>query len=138
MGDADLLQLPRGDQISANDIVVRAHRIGQRIEPDNNKLVVIALTTRDINDSAQSLRFLFSQNQAESRTAVVSIARMTHATSRAEGSQAQIATRIYKMVKRQIGELHFGLKRSSDLSDVMYAPIMSLEDVDAMGSNFRK
>ena len=36
-------------------------------------------------------------------------------------------------MKRAIGEMHFGWKRSSDSKDLMYAPIMSLDDLDHIG-----
>ena len=44
--------------------------------------------------------------------------------------------RTYKMTKREIGIVHFGYPRSTDVKDLMYSPIMSLEDVDRMGTEF--
>jgi predicted Zn-dependent protease len=138
MGLADLKELPGGSQLAADEIISRAHQVGLRIEQDNPKLVVIALTTRDINDPQQGLRFLFAHNDFANRTTVISMARMVYTTPKSEANPAQISLRLYKMVKRAIGEQYFGLSRSADISDVLYAPIMSLEDIDAMGSAYKK
>jgi len=63
---------------------------------------------------------------------------MFASTPTVEGTQAQVSLRIYKMVKRAIGELYFGLPRSTSIADIMYAPIMSLEDIDAMGADYKR
>lgn len=138
MGIGDISPLPRNSQLAIEDLIARAHGVGQRLDSTNEKLVVIALTTRDINYRSQSLRFLFASSNKATHTSVISVARMFASTSKVEGTQAQVAFRIYKMVKRTIGEQYFGLPRSADLSDIMYAPIMSLEDIDAMGFDYRR
>jgi hypothetical protein len=120
MGIGDLKDLPNSSQFT------------------NEKFVVIALTTRDINDRSQLLRFLFARNDMSTHTSVISIARMFATTPKVEGTQAQVGLRIYKMVKRAIGEQYFGLPRSTSIADIMYAPIMSLEDIDAMGLDYKR
>ena len=40
------------------------------------------------------------------------------------------------MVKRNIGDVYDGYTRSKEIRDVMYSPIISLDDVDEMGSDF--
>ena len=42
--------------------------------------------------------------------------------------------RLLKMTKRAIGEMYLGWHRSTDPNDVMFAPLMSLDDLDRMGS----
>jgi predicted Zn-dependent protease len=109
-----------------------------RLPNTNEKFLVIALTTRDINDRSQSLRFLFASNDKMTHTSVISVARMFASTPTVDGTQAQVGLRIYKMVKRAIGEQYFGLPRSASIADIMYAPIMSLEDIDAMGVDYKR
>jgi|JI6StandDraft_1071083.scaffolds.fasta_scaffold104515_1 hypothetical protein len=87
---------------------------------------------------SQSLRFLFASNDKISHTSVISVVRMFATTPTVEGTQAQVGLRMYKMVKRAIGEQYFGLPRSASIADIMYAPIMSLEDIDAMGVDYRR
>ena len=36
-------------------------------------------------------------------------------------------------MKRAIGEMRYGWKRTTDIQDIMYAPIMSLDDLDQIG-----
>lgn len=138
IGIGDISPLPKNSQLAIEDLIARAHNVGLRLDNTNEKLVVIALTTRDINYRSQSLRFLFASSNKATRTSVISIARMLASTSKVEGTQAQVAIRIYKMVKRTIGEQYFGFPRSADLSDILYAPIMSLEDIDAMGFDYKR
>ena len=138
MGVGDITPLPKDSQLATEDIIMRAHEVGLRLPNTKVNLVVIALTVRDINDRSQSLRFLFARNDRLNHTSVISAARMFASTTKVEGTQAQVGLRIYKMVKRTIGEQYFGLPRSSDISDIMYAPIMSLEDIDAMGVNYKR
>jgi predicted Zn-dependent protease len=138
MGIGDLKELPNNSQIATEDVIARAHEVALRLPNTNEKLLVIALTTRDINERTQSLRFLFASNDRMTHTSVISVARMFATTPRVEGTQAQVGLRIYKMVKRAIGEQYFGLPRSASIADIMYAPIMSLEDIDAMGVDYRR
>ncbi|HQU16381.1 MAG TPA: hypothetical protein PLO69_09800 [Gammaproteobacteria bacterium] len=138
MGIGDMHPLPNQSQLAVRDILARAHEVGLRLPDTSKKLVVIALTTRDINDSSQSLRFLFARNDRITRTSVISIARMFGSTTLAKSTRAQVGLRIYKMVKRAIGEQYFGLARTSDISEIMYAPIMSLKDIDAMGLDYKR
>jgi predicted Zn-dependent protease len=138
MGVGDRKDLPNSSQLATEDLIASAHEVGLRLPNTNEKLVVIALTTRDINDRSQSLRFLFARNDMSTHTSVISIARMFATTPKVEGTQAQVGIRIYKMVKRAIGEQYFGLPRSTSIADIMYAPIMSLEDIDAMGLDYKR
>lgn len=138
MGASDVKELPNSSQLAVEDIIARVHEVGLRLPNKNQKFVVIALTTRDINDRSQSMRFLFSKNDRTTQTSVISIARMFSSTPSTEGTQAQVGLRIYKMTKRAIGEQYFGLGRTANIADIMYAPIMSLEDIDAMGLDYKE
>src|ERR1700690_3855977 len=62
MGVSDLKELSNSSQLASEDIIARAHEIGLRLPNKSQKFVVIAFTTRDINDRSQSLRFLFAKN----------------------------------------------------------------------------
>lgn len=138
MGIGDLKELPNSTQLATQDVLARVHEVALRLQDTNEKFLVIALTNRDINDSSQSLHFLFASNDWKTHTSVLSVARMFASTSIADCTQTQVNLRIYKMVKRAIGEQYFGLPRSSSITDVMYAPIMSLEDIDAMGVDYKR
>ena len=40
------------------------------------------------------------------------------------------------MVKKAIGLQYYGYSRTTDLNSVMYSPIMSLDDLDIIGTSF--
>ena len=45
----------------------------------------------------------------------------------------QVSARLYKLVKRSIGEMRLGWQRSSSRLDIMYSPLMSVQDLDSIG-----
>ena len=118
-----------GAQYPVDEILAETRTSGRRLLNAGDKVVLIALTRRDINDRAPGLNFLFSKHDLTHHVSVISTARMLPRTDRGQD-------RLYKMTKRTIGEQHFGMKRSTDRRDIMYAPILSLDDVDAMGREF--
>lgn len=54
--------------------------------------------------------------------------------SKATGNVA--AERLTKMLMRIVGEMRLGWKRTSDPKSLMYAPIMSVEDIDRMSLSY--
>lgn len=138
MGAKELSPLSGSSQFAADEIIERAHDVAVRLPNKSDRAIAIALTTLDINERSQALRFLFAKSNKFNHTSVISTARMLYPTPVATASQEQIKLRVYKMAKRAIGELYFGLARSSNIDDIMYAPIMSLEDIDAIGMDFKQ
>lgn len=67
------------------------------------------------------------------RTSVVSLARLFSYVNDAPVLDAAAQTRLYKMIKRSIGEHCLGWKRSTKIQDIMYSPIMSVQDIDEIG-----
>jgi hypothetical protein len=90
----------------------------------------------DINEASSSVKFVFAHRDPASHTSVLSVARLGFTTAQVAATPTVIYERIYKMIKRTIGEQYLALPRSPDLGNVMYAPIMSLDDVDAMGRDY--
>ncbi|MEW6303589.1 MAG: hypothetical protein AB1705_08970 [Verrucomicrobiota bacterium] len=72
-----------------------------------------------------------------SRIAVVSSARLVLSNQRDQRADLEtIRARVTKMIKRNIGDVYFGYTRSTDIRDIMYSPIMTLNDVDKMGTDY--
>lgn len=44
--------------------------------------------------------------------------------------------RMLKILKRAIGKLYYNYRPSSDINSLMYSPLMSVKDLDAIGSNY--
>jgi len=136
MGTSGLVPFEGGNQYSADNIIEKAYLVGLRLLDKAENCILIALTTRDINDGSQQLRFLFSRHQKQNHTSVISVARMRFDMKTESVNAERVFLRIYKMTKRTIGDQYLELPRSSNIEDIMYAPIMSLSDIDALGIEF--
>ena len=136
MGSAELRTIPGSVQYAAEDIIEMAHRIAGNLRETHPTTAYVVLTRRDINSKDRALRYTFAMNSRSLRTAVVSTARMDMGENGGKANPATLRMRLTKMVKRNIGEVYYGYTRSADIQDIMYSPIMSLDDVDKMGSSF--
>lgn len=137
MGTRGLQPFPSTNQYCAEDIVESATPVVERLPEKHKDSVFILITSRDINEKVRNFRFLFAWHQKGKRISVISTARMLSGDNNTRADDKIISERILKMVKRAIGEQYYGLQRSADIRDVMYSPIMSLEDIDKMGMDFK-
>ncbi len=135
IGSSGLSPFPGTTQFPAEDIEAIARRAIPNLPDTRPDSAFIVLTQRDINTKDRSLRFNFTVHNKSTRIAIVSSARLVLGQSGKADLQT-IRNRLAKMVKRNIGDVYFGYTRSTDIHDVMYSPIMSLDDVDKMGSDF--
>lgn len=124
-------------QYPAEDIVATVAPVLAALPDRAPNASYVLLTHRDINSRSRQFRFLFSWHDPRSRVSVVSTARLQSEDDNPPHAGAMLATRLGKMTRRAIGEAQLGWARSSDVGDLMYAPIMSLRDVDRMGATHR-
>jgi predicted Zn-dependent protease len=106
--------------------------VAKQLQDTNARTYFIVLTDRDLNTRAQNFRFQYSLHSPMVRTSVLSVARLFYER---DGTQAPIdivGMRTQKMLMRIVGEMRLGWKRTNDPTDLMYAPIMSIEDIDRM------
>jgi predicted Zn-dependent protease len=136
VGSSGLSPFPNTTQFAAEDIEEIARRAIRNLPDIRPDSAFIILTQRDINTKDRTLKFNFSVHNKSTRTAVISSARLVLNQSGGKADLQTIRKRLAKMVKRNIGDVYFGYTRSTDIRDVMYSPIMSLDDVDKMGSDF--
>ena len=66
------------------------------------------------------------------RTSVLSVARLAHKSDGTVAPIDLISLRTQKMLMRIVGEMKLGWKRTTDPTDLMYSPVMSIEDIDRM------
>lgn len=93
----------------------------------------VLLTLHDINAQSGTFRYQFSMHMPGLKASVVSMARLMDAEEPTE----RAAQRLFKLVKRAVGELHLGWQRSTDPRDLMYAPLMHVGDIDRIGTIHR-
>jgi predicted Zn-dependent protease len=106
-----------------------------RLYDTTPKTAYIILTSADLNGADGTTRFVFSTH-FPGRISVVSAARLSDAFFGRPERQQITEERLYKIVKKSIGLQYYELPRSTKMQSVMYSPIMSLDDLDAVGTTF--
>ncbi len=107
----------------------RAARMLREVSP---RTYYIVLTDRDINSKSRNFRFQYASHSPMANTSVLSVARLLYTSAGAHAANDVVGERVAKMLLRIVGEMRLGWKRTSDPADLMYAPIMSIDDVDRM------
>jgi predicted Zn-dependent protease len=98
--------------------------------------VLIGLTDIDIYlRSTPEWKFAFAQSDAGKFT-IVSCARMDNVNLGRPANDAQLQSRLRKMVMKHIGVLYFGYAYSNTPTSVMYSPILSVEDLDSLPEKY--
>lgn len=120
------------NQYPADDYLPLGIRVSKQLRDTNARTYFVVLTDKDINSRSQNFRFQYSFHSPMARTSVLSVARLFYDKDGAVASIEMVAHRIEKMLMRIVGEMRFGWKRTNDPTDLMYAPIMSIDDIDRM------
>jgi predicted Zn-dependent protease len=138
LGNLYANKLPGTNQLMAEDIIEKSQPVIKKLGNITEKTYFLILTTRDINLGAGNLRFVFASHNKAYNTSVISLQRMVNYVNGVPVFDEISQSRLYKMMKRSIGEMQFGWQRTTDINDIMYAPIMSLDDLDKMGLQHRE
>ncbi len=125
--------MPGTNQYPAEDYLPIGPRVARTLSDASPRTYFIVLTNRDINSKSRNLRFQFSMHSPMANTSVLSIARLLFNSDGSSAQPAVVGTRVVKMVMRVVGEMRLGWTRASDPTDLMYAPIMSVDDIDRLG-----
>jgi predicted Zn-dependent protease len=128
-----LTTLPGTNQYVAEDILSLGAAASASLPETSSTTYRVFLTTRDTNTRSGNFRFQFSAHNKALNCSVVSMARLLEYSNDRPMLTERAATRLLKMTKRAIGEMRLGWSRSADKSDLMYTPIMSLDDLDRLG-----
>ncbi|HBZ06794.1 MAG TPA: hypothetical protein DEP03_10590, partial [Massilia sp.] len=83
-------------------------------------------------------RFQFSTHSPNLNCSVLSMARLVELEDGKPRLTVRTGERTIKLAKRAVGELHLGWRRSADPEDLIYAPLMSVEDLDRIGNEHRE
>ncbi|MHB1249090.1 MAG: hypothetical protein ACYCZL_06815 [Polaromonas sp.] len=124
--------LPGTNQYAGEDYFPLGAKAARMLRETSPRTYFIVLTDRDINSKSRNFRFQYSMHSPMANTSVLSIARLQYNIDGSQASPDVVATRVAKMLLRIVGEMRLGWKRASDPTDLMYAPIMSIEDIDRM------
>lgn len=124
--------VPGTNQLAVDSILDLGRKASDRLPEATPTTHRVFLTLRDINSRSANFRFQFSAHNKSIHSSVVSLARMLEYADKRPQLTERAALRLLKMVKRAIGEMRLGWTRSPDPNDLMYAPLMSLDDLDRM------
>jgi predicted Zn-dependent protease len=127
--------LPGSKQLVAEDILLQGAQASAHLPDMTPKTYRLFLTTKDINARSANFRYQFSYHDTSLRCSVVSLARLVEYVDERPVLTNRALGRLLKMTKRAIGEMYLGWHRSTDPNDVMFAPLMSMDDLDRMGSD---
>lgn len=125
---------PETNQFNAAALLEKATPTIGRLRQDYGDGIAIVLTNRDINSPERTTRFVFSFHDWNQRISTLSSARLTLGIASQKADLETVKDRLLKFSLRIIGEQYFKLPRSTDSNTVMFSPIMSLHDVDRMGT----
>jgi len=132
---AEIAAVPRDptrNQLSSEDLIGGV--VARYPQAVLGNLVVIGVLPADMYSRGRpDWRFVFG-TWSEAHLGVISTARMGARLGPFE-RQIELA-RLRKMLTRYIGFMYFGLPESTDPKSVLYAPLLSLDDLDTMGEEF--
>jgi predicted Zn-dependent protease len=125
--------VPGTTQLVSDDILLQGSRASSRLPEASATTYRVFLTIKDINSRSANLRFQFSAHNKALNCSVVSLARLLEYVGERPVFTERSVSRIQKMTKRAIGEMYLGWKRSPNFGDIMYSPLMSLDELDKLG-----
>ena len=136
VGISDSLFFPDNKQMISEKALMEFSRILPSLSNAKPNAVYIFLTAYDLNGEDRRFRFLFAQNNPKSRMAIISISRLRFNQDGPSEAPSITKLRLFKMAKRQIGELYYGYSRNTDPNSVMYSPLMGLDELDMIGTKY--
>lgn len=119
-------------QYIANEIAKQADQVIKNPPGPAEQPFILVLTPYDINEQEFNLRFLFAAHFKG--VSVISTARIDPVNFGLPRNDKLRDARLMKLVDKAIGQQIHGYPISSDRRSVMYGPIMSLDDLDAIGA----
>ncbi|MFA6172602.1 MAG: hypothetical protein WC334_02020 [Kiritimatiellales bacterium] len=138
MGYSDSMVNEKQKQYDAGKIAWAARGVIRRLPGDLDNTTFLVLLDRDLNSRPFNLRYNFSAHfDRFGKITPISTTRMDPVTFNQRPDEELLYSRLKKMAYKSIGIQHYGYDPSSDLDSVMYGPIMSLDDLDRMGSRFK-
>jgi predicted Zn-dependent protease len=102
----------------------------------NPKAILIAFTLSDMYPLGVRWKYAFGWRFEDTRSAVVSSARMSlhYPGEPRSGTSSEI--RLRKMVTKDIAILYYGLPQNNDPRSALYKNIKGIQELDAMGEEF--
>ncbi len=123
---------PDGDQYDPAKLVEIARPAIAKLRNVYGGTLYIVLTTRDTNFADRTLRFTFAASYPNDMVSVISSARLLPEGTSAPDWGQRIGVRLYEMTLRSIAPMYFKLPRTADPADLMFSPLMTVDDLDRL------
>jgi predicted Zn-dependent protease len=102
----------------------------------NPNAILIGITSADMYPRGENWRFCFGWRVPEERIAVVSVARMNLHYEGEPAGQANMTTRMRKVITKDIGIMGFGMPTNHNLRSVLFDGILGIEELDQVSEDF--
>jgi predicted Zn-dependent protease len=103
---------------------------------EGNSAILIGITSEDMYPLGENWQFCFGWRMPNMRAAVVSTARMDLHYPGEPACEANVTTRLRKMVTKDLGFMHFGKQPSNDPRSVMFTGILGIQELDQVSEEF--
>jgi predicted Zn-dependent protease len=122
-------------QLIAENVLDSMHNKYSRYV-ENNSSILIGVTANDLYPLGQNWRFCFSWRQAGIHSAVVSTARMNLHYEGEPASQANVTSRLQKIVTKDIGIMYYNKSQNDNPHSVLFSGILGIQELDQVSEDF--
>lgn len=126
---------PQRQQLIAENVIQTMLKMYPNYANDGAS-VLIGITGQDIYPLGASWRFCFGRRIPESRSAIVSTARMNLEYPGEPLAEATLEKRLRKTVTKDIGILYYGMSPSNNPQSVLYSGILGIQELDRVTEEF--
>lgn len=131
MGDVDVNRR----QLIAEAVIESLKRAySERLK--NPSAILIGITSADMYPRGEDWKFCFGWRVPEERIAVASVARMNLHYEGEPAGQANVPTRMRKVVTKDIGIMAFGMNPNHNPRSVLFDGILGIEELDQVSEDF--
>lgn len=124
-------------QFVGEEIVKSSFEIARSLRKSGKKTPILVIIPGDMNSQEFRFRYLFSQHFVDHKITVISLARINPASYGLPPDPDLTGTRALKLANKALGFHMYGYMPSSNTGNVMYGPIMGLDDLDKVNTWYR-
>jgi predicted Zn-dependent protease len=126
---------PQREQLIAENVIQTMLRMYPKYANDRTS-ILIGITGEDIYPLGAGWRFCFGWRIPESRSAIVSTARMNLEYPGEPSTEATLEKRLRKTVTKDIGILYYGMSPNNNPQSVLYSGILGIQELDRVTEEF--
>ena len=127
----------RRDQFVAERLYPPLYKFSATLGDTTPQTAYIAILADDMYPEYSSWNYCLVLNFTNRISVVATDRLLPSGIAGKEASSRLYGERLYKLIKRTIGIQYYGYERSSDPTSLLFSPIMGIETVDQMSTDFR-